>query len=270
MGSEIYEDPNSLDTLASAIRNEMKRLNRRLSDRWKTRRFTDLLKIVNLQQLGFYLHFQIATVARPLRPRTQYATNRFGSWVSDKNSALYRERKFVPFFYGVSAGGSNKLQQLSSMLLQQSNEVSNAIRELTELAGTLGIGFSSEITGTQHILPVWVSWDKKTNVLKAERMREKVLGKCLETFGFEKHYPQARNVIRHMGSTRLSCWLNDAIVNEAMGHEHPGMDYFGKESSGSVQGYQAVAKRINQWVTTIELVVYKIDPDGFKGDYDLG
>jgi hypothetical protein len=75
------------------------------------------------------------------------------------------------------------------------------------------------------------------------------------------------NVFRHLASTELSARLSDAVVDEVLGHKHPGRDWWGPESSGSMPELGVMASVIEAWADKMDVRVVKLDPRVFEGVY---
>ena len=64
----------------------------------------------------------------------------------------------------------------------------------------------------------------------------------LDSLNLSKHWPDhiKRNIFRHVASTELPPVISDSCINETLGHKHPGMDYWGLESSAAACEYQNI------------------------------
>jgi hypothetical protein len=76
-------------------------------------------------------------------------------------------------------------------------------------------------------------------------------------------------VFRHLASTELSATLSDAVVDEVLGHKHPGRDWWGSESAGSFTQLTVMAAIIEQWAGRMGLRTAQLDERVFGGFYDL-
>lgn len=93
------------------------------------------------------------------------------------------------------------------------------------------------------------------------------LVQCLQAVKLEPLWSTAQNVFRHIASTELSQQANDAVVDEVLGHKHPGKDFFGPESSGSLVRPTPVAQAVEDWANQMQLRVVRLNKAVLGGSY---
>jgi len=262
LGSIRYASPEALTPVVYALRNAIKQAHQRLNTPYKTKSFIDLLDLINLQQLNYFLVLQLHTLGRALNNKTTIEFSPEGLWVSDKASHRYRERKLV------CAILPEDMKKQRGLLLAQREHCRDALYRLTELARTLGLDVQLAEPAVAD-LPCIVELQRAKQVIKVTRMTQGPWQRAINELGLSEIWSMTGNVFRHLASTELSATLSDAVVDEVLGHKHPGRDWWGSESAGSFTQLTVMAAIIEQWAGRMGLRTAQLDERVFGGFYDL-
>lgn len=262
LGSIRYAAPDALARVVYVIRNQIKQAKQRLNSPHKTKSLSDLLGLINLQQLHYFLVVQLHTLGRALNNKTTLGFSSEGLWVSDKASHRYRERKMI------CAIASQDVTKHRGLLLGQRRECQDALDQLTELAGTLGLGVELAEPAVAD-LPCFVELVHSRKTLTVNRMTPGRWQRAIDELGLSKTWTMAGNAFRHLASTELTASLSDAVVDEVLGHKHPGRDWWGSESAGTFEELTVMTPIIEQWAEQMGLKIVSIDHVAFRGFYDI-
>jgi hypothetical protein len=262
LGSIRYASPEALAPVVYAIRNAIKQTHQRLNTPYKTKPVRDLLALINLQQLNYFLALQLHTLGRALNNKTTIGCSPEGLWVSDKASHRYRERKLI------CAISPEDMKKNRGLLLAQREHCRDALDQLTELARTLGLDVQLAEPAVAD-LPCFVEFSRSKKVVKIIRLTPGRWQRAIDEFGLGEVWTMAGNVFRHLASTELSASLSDAVVDEVLGHKHPGRDWWGSESAGSFTQLTVMTPIIEDWAQRMGLRVVTLDERVFGGFYDL-
>jgi hypothetical protein len=262
LGSIRYASPEALTPVVYALRNAIKQAHQRLNTPYKTKSFSDLLDLINLQQLNYFLVLQLHTLGRALNNKTLIGFSPEGLWVSDKASHRYRERKLI------CAISPEDMKKQRGLLMAQREQCRDALEQLTELARTLGLDVQLAEPAVAD-LPCFVELQRAKQVIKVTRMTPGPWQRAINELGLSEIWSMTGNVFRHLASTELSASLSDAVVDEVLGHKHPGRDWWGSESAGSFRALTVMAPIIEEWAQRMGLRVIELDDRVFGGFYDL-
>jgi hypothetical protein len=262
LGSIRYASPEALAPVVYAIRNAIKQTHQRLNTPYKTKPVRDLLALINLQQLNYFLALQLHTLGRALNNKTTIGFSPEGLWVSDKASHRYRERKLI------CAISPEDMKKNRGLLLAQREHCRDALDQLTELARTLDLDVQLAEPAVAD-LPCFVELSRSQKVVKIVRLTPGRWQRAIDEFGLGEVWTMAGNVFRHLASTELSASLSDAVVDEVLGHKHPGRDWWGSESAGSFTQLTVMTPIIEDWAQRMGLRVVTLDERVFGGFYDL-
>ncbi|SOB74606.1 hypothetical protein SAMN04488490_0095 [Marinobacter sp. LV10R510-11A] len=262
LGSIRYASPEALAPVVYAIRNAIKQTHQRLNTPYKTKPVRDLLALINLQQLNYFLALQLHTLGRALNNKTTIGFSPEGLWVSDKASHRYRERKLI------CAISPEDMKKQRGLLLTQREQCRDALDQLTELARTLGLDVQLAEPAVAD-LPCFVELSRSKKVVKIVRLTPGRWQRAIDELGLGEVWTMAGNVFRHLASTELSASLSDAVVDEVLGHKHPGRDWWGSESAGSFTQLTVMTPIIEDWAQRMGLRVVTLDERVFGGFYDL-
>lgn len=260
IGSQRYAPPEALVPVVEAIRNAIKQAHQRLNAPFKTHPLSELLALINLQALNYFLVLQLHSVGRPLNHKTRIGISTQGLWVSDKASHRYRERKII------CAMAPEDVEKGRGLLLQQRHQCRQTQHKLAEMAHKLGITVQQAEPGVTDF-PCFTSYSPAKRCIEVGRMTPAKHQRCVADLGLSQVWRAPANVVRHMASTELSQTLSDAVVDEVLGHKHPGKDWWGTESSGSMAELEVMASVIETWAERMGLRVAKLDPRVFGGFY---
>ena len=261
IGSVRYAPPHGLAPVVRAIRNAIKQSHGRLNNPYKRRPFTELISLINRQQLNYFLVLQLHTLGRALNNKTTVGISTEGLWVSDKSSRQYRERKLI---YSIAP---THLQKNPGLLLKSREHNRQTFQRLKALAERLKMETLLDTTATED-LPFFVEWSPRKPSIKVFRMTPAKWQRAIDDLGLNALWTQPGNVFRHVGSTELSATLSDAVVNEALGHKHPGRDWWGSESAGTLEDLTVTKPFIEQWAMEMGLSPLQLEHDVFEGRYD--
>ena len=262
VGSIRYASPEALTPVVYALRNAIKQAHQRLNIPYKTKSFSDLLDLINLQQLNFFLILQLHTLGRALNNKTTIAFSPEGLWVSDKASHRYRERKLI------CAISPEDMKKNRGLLLAQRQHCRDALDQLTELARTLGLDVQLAEPAVAD-LPCFVELSRSQKIVKIVRLTPGRWQRAIDELGLGEIWTMVGNVFRHLVSTELSATLSDAVVDEVLGHKHPGRDWWGSESAGSLPQLTVMGPIIEEWAGRMGLRAVQLDGRVFGGFYDL-
>ena len=262
VGSIRYASPEALTPVVYALRNAIKQAHQRLNIPYKTKSFSDLLDLINLQQLNFFLILQLHTLGRALNNKTTIAFSPEGLWVSDKASHRYRERKLI------CAISPEDMKKNRGLLLAQRQHCRDALDQLTELARTLGLDVQLAEPAVAD-LPCFVELSRSQKIVKIVRLTPGRWQRAIDELGLGEIWTMVGNVFRHLVSTELSATLSDAVVDEVLGHKHPGRDWWGSESAGSLPQLTVMGPIIEEWAGRMGLRTAQLDERVFGGFYDL-
>ena len=260
IGSQRYAPPEALAPFVRALRNAIKQRHQRLNGTTKTHDLRELLDLINLQALNYYLIIQLHSVGRPLNQKTQIGVGPDGLWCSDKASHRYRERKLI------GAIRPADVEKERGLLLQQRQQVRATHQQLACVARALNIAvFRAEPEVVD--LPCVTVYHHPRRCIEIHRMTPAKWQSCMDDLGLSHMWTTATNVFRHIASSELSRSMSDAVVDEVLGHKHPGRDWWGSESSGSMPELGVMASVIEAWADKMDVRVVKLDPRVFEGVY---
>lgn len=261
LGSIRYADPDAMARVVYVIRNQIKQAKQRLNSPYQTKSLGELLGLINLQQLHYFLVVQLHTLGRALNIKTTLGFSPEGLWVSDKASHRYRERKLI------CAIAPEDMAKQRGLLLGQRRECRGALDQLTELARTLGLSVELAEPAVADY-PCFVELDRSRHKLSVNRLTPGRWKRAIDELGLSEIWTMAGNAFRHLASTELSTSLSDAIVDEVLGHKHPGRDWWGSESAGTFEELTVLTSIIEQWAKQLGLKTVSIDDVTFRGFYD--
>jgi len=238
----------------------MKQRHQRLNAPFKTHDLSELLALINLQALNYFLVLQLHSIGRPLNHKTRIGIGPDGLWCSDKASHRYRERKLICAFT------PEDVEKDRGLLLQQRHQCRQTQHELAGVARKLGI--TVKLAEKEVVdLPCFTSYSPAKRRIDVVRMTPAKHQQCVDELGLSQVWTTVANVFRHMASTELSQFLSDAVVDEVLGHKHPSRDWWGAESSGSMAELAMMASVIEGWAERMGLRVVTLDPRVFGGFY---
>lgn len=261
LGSTRYAPPEALASVIYAIRNAIKQAHQRLKNPYKTKSLNDLVALVALQQLNYFLIVQLHTVGRALNNKTQIGYSTQGLWVSDKASHRYRERKVICAIPG-------DIEKNRGLMLEQREHSRQTLQHLIDLAGTLKLKFEMSDTATAD-LPFFVEFSPTKQRITVSRMTPARWWRAIETLGLSETWTTAGNVFRHLASTELSATMSDSVVDEVLGHKNPGRDWWGSESAGRITSLRVMVPVIESWAQRMGLRAVALDERAFGGFYDF-
>jgi hypothetical protein len=260
LGSIRYAAPDALARVVYVIRNRIKQTKQRLNSPYQTKSLGELLGLINLQQLHYFLVVQLHTLGRALNNKTTVGFSAEGLWVSDKASHRYRERKLI------CAISPQDMAKQRGLFLGQRRECRDALDQLTELARTLGLAVELGEPAVAE-LPCFVEMNRGQNQLTVNRLTPGRWQRAIDELGLSETWTMAGNAFRHLASTELSTSLSDALVDEVLGHKHPGRDWWGSESAGTFEELTVMTTIIEKWANQLGLKAVNIDQVAFRGFY---
>lgn len=262
LGSRRHAPPEALAPSVRAIRNAIKQAHQQLNTPYIKRPLSDLLALANLQQLNFFLILQLHTLGRALNTKTTIGLTPEGLWVSDKASHRYRERKLI------CSITPEDFEKNRGLFLTQRQLCRHTHQKLAELARTLSLKIKLADSAVAD-LPCYVSYLPPQGSIKVVRLTPARWQQAIDELGLSESWTTPGNVFRHLASTALSASLSDAVVDEVLGHKHPGKDWWASESAGSLTELTVLAPIIEDWAERMGLRVIKLDDRVFGGFYDL-
>ena len=260
LGSTRYADPDAMARVVYVIRNQIKQTTQRLNSLYQTKSLGELIGLINLQQLNYFWVVQLHTLGRALNNKTTLGFSPEGLWVSDKASHRYRERKLI------CAIAPEDMAKQRGLLLGQRQACQYALDQLTELASTLGLRVELAEPAVAE-LPCFVELDCSRDKLSVNRLTPGRWQRAIDELGLSETWTMAGNAFRHLASTDLSASLSDAVVDEVLGHKHPGRDWWGSESAGTFEELTLLTPIIEQWAKQLGLKTVSIDDVTFRGFY---
>ena len=260
LGSIRYAAPDALARVVYVIRNRIKQTKQRLNSPHQTKSLGELMGLINLQQLHYFLVVQLHTLGRALNNKTTLGLSAEGLWVSDKASHRYRERKLI------CAISPQDMAKERGLFLGQRRECRDALDQLTKLSRTLGLGVELGEPAVAE-LPCFVELDRGQNQLTVNRLTPGRWQRAIDELGLSETWTMAGNAFRHLASTELSASLSDALVDEVLGHKHPGRDWWGSESAGTFEELTVMTSIIEKWANQLGLKAVNIDHVAFRGFY---
>ena len=241
LGSVIYHHPLDLKPLVAAVLRVFNSQKRALYKSKVSVSIKRLLSIINIQQINYWLVFELSTVSRPVSNTTELVLMESGIWISDKASPQYRERKFVPMH---TSGDRRQDKNGSSRLSLQIENARSNLQCLFQYCDELDVSVvGEEILKSATPPPTVLEW--KGDSIVVHRLGRKQLRRALENYGLEGLFHFEDNVTRHIGSTLLAQLLPDKVVNAILGHKGP-IEFFGTESSGSIDVLNDATAEINR------------------------